>query len=134
MAILHGKDGQVLWNPTAASPLTPLISIKSFKISLKTDKVPVTCFGDTNKVYVPGLPDVSGSFAGFWNSDDLALMAAAQALTPGYLELIPHSTENSFAFSGQAYLDADLDTSVDGAPAITGTFVAGGPWTIPASS
>lgn len=135
--ILHGKDGQVKWDPsgTPSSPagLQALLSIDKFKLSLKTDKVDVTCFGDTNKVKVPGLPDVSGTFGGFWNSDEHALMAASQAITPGLLELIPHTSESSETFSGLAYLDADIDTGVSGAPTMTGTFVAAGPWTIPTS-
>ncbi len=133
MAILAGRNGQVSWNPTGtvASPmtLTPILSIDAFKLSQKTDKIPVTCFGDTNKVYVPGLPDLTGTFGGFWNSSETALWSAAESSVPGLLKLEPSTTESSFYWSGLAYLDADIDTAVNGAPKVTGTFVAAGPWT-----
>ena len=130
MAILSGRYGEVLWDPTGASPGTPVViaSIKNFKLSLKTDKIDVTCFGDENKVYVPGMKDISGSTDGFWNSADTTLVEAADAATPGLLKLVPNSTEATFFWSGLAYMDAEIDTSVDGAPALTSTFSAAGPW------
>jgi hypothetical protein len=128
--IISGRDGQVLWDATGASPGTPVevMSINNFKLSLKTDRIDVSCFGDVNRVYVPGLKDVSGSVAGFWNSEELALVEAADQVTPGLLKLVPHAAEPTFFWSGKAYMDADIDTSVDGAPALSGTFSAAGPW------
>jgi hypothetical protein len=129
MAIKTGRNGQVLWDPTGGATLTAIISLNNWKLSLKTDKVEVTCFGDSNKVYVPGLKDISGSMAGFWNSSDTALVEAADQDTPGMLKLVPNTDEATFFWSGLAYMDADIDTSVDGAPALSGTFSAAGPWT-----
>jgi hypothetical protein len=121
----------VLWDPAGVVPGTPveIVSLNNFKLSLKTDKIDVTCFGDLNKVYVPGMKDISGSVSGFWNSEDVTLVEAADAETPGLLKLVPNSTEPTFFWSGLAYMDADIDTSVDGAPALSGTFMAAGPWT-----
>jgi hypothetical protein len=128
--IKTGRDGQVLWDPAGVSPGTPVVvvSLNSWKLSLKTDRIDVSCFGDVNRVYVPGLKDVSGSLGGYWNSEELALVEAADMVTPGLLKLVPHSSEATFFWSGLAYMDADIDTSVDGAPALTGTFSAAGPW------
>lgn len=130
--IKTGRYGSVEYDPTGATPGTPvaIVSIKNFKLSLKTDKLDVTCFQDENKVYIPGMKDVSGTVAGFWNSEELTLFEAADAPTPGLLKLVPNTTENTFFWSGLAYLDADIDCSVDGAPAISGTFMAAGPWTM----
>ena len=129
--IKSGRYGQVLWDPTGTIPGTPVViaSLNNWKLSLKTDRIDVTCFNDQNKVYVPGLKDISGSVAGFWNSADETLVEAADAATPGTLKLVPNSTEPTFFWVGTAYMDADIDTSVDGAPALTGTFSAAGPWT-----
>lgn len=135
--IRHGKDGQVLYDPsgsiTSPSDLAAIAHIMSFKISLKTDKVPVTCLGDNNKVYVPGLPDISGQFSGFYAADELTLITASQSTTPGLLKLIPHGQngEDDTFFLGLAYLDADIDTGVDGAPKMSSSFVAGGSWELP---
>ena len=93
--IKTGRYGQVMWDPAGVVPGTPtaIISINNWKLSLKTDRIDVSCFGDVNRVYVPGLKDVSGSVAGFWNSEELALVEAADQETPGLLKLIPNTTE-----------------------------------------
>lgn len=133
MAIKTGRYGLVRWDPTG-QPVSPgtaeeLISINKWQLSLKTDYEDVSCFGDDNKVYVPGMRDVSGSLGGFWNSDNVALFEATEASTPGWLELVPNTTEPTFFFSGLAYLDADIDCSL-AAPKVTSQFKAAGPWTL----
>jgi hypothetical protein len=133
MAILSGRNGLVKYDPAGITPVE-IISINNFKISWKTPKQKVTCFGDTNEVYVPGLPDVQGSLNGYWNSEDVTLFEAALADVPGLLELTPNDTEPTFKFSGLAYLDADLDVKVDGSPTVTGTWMAAGPWVMAPSS
>jgi hypothetical protein len=129
MAILSGRLGQVLYDPAGVTPVA-LISINSWKMDQSTEKIDVTCFGDLNKVYVPGMKNLEGEFGGFWNSADVTLFEAADATTPGKLKLVPNSSEGTFFWSGLAYLDASIDTKVDGAPEITGKFMAAGPWTM----
>jgi hypothetical protein len=129
MAILSGRNGVVKYDAAGVTPVE-IISINEFKISWKTPKQKVTCFGDTNEVYVPGLPDVQGTLNGFWNSADTTLFEAALAEVPGMLELTPYVTEPLFKFSGLAYLDADLDVKVDAAPVVTGTWMAADSWTM----
>ncbi len=128
MAILSGRYGTVKYDPAGITPVA-LISLNSWKLSLKTDKEDVSCFGDTNKVYVPGLRDISGSLGGFWNSTNVVIFDATEATTPGLLELAPNSTEPTFKFSGLAYLDADIDCSL-AAPKVSASFMAAGPWTM----
>jgi hypothetical protein len=136
--ILAGRDGLVKWDPTGGATAVALVSIKSFTLSLATEKINVTCFQDTNRVYIPGMRDISGTLTGFWNSDDMSLIEATALTAPGMLELIPHTSDPSAAtphtFSGLAYLDAELDTDVEGAPALSGTFMAGGAWTLPTAA
>jgi|SRR5262245_6163390 hypothetical protein len=128
MAILSGRYGQVLYDPTGGATATEIASINAWTLSLKTDHLEVTCFGDPNKVYVPGLKDVSGTVGGYWNSADTTLVEAADAPTPGLLKLVPNSTEPTFFWSGLAYMDTDIDCGVNDAPALSGTFMAAGPW------
>ncbi len=132
MSIKTGRYGSVKWDATPASPETPstIISLNAWKMSLKTDYAEVTCFGDLNKVWVPGLPDFTGSLGGFWNSSNTVMFDAVRAATPGFLELMPNSTEPTFVFKGLAYMDVDIDCSLQ-APKVSGSFRAAGPWTIP---
>jgi len=126
--IKTGRYGTVKYDPAGLTPVT-VASLNTWKLSLKTDYEDVTCFGDENKVYVPGMRDISGSLGGFWNSEELVLFEATEADTPGMLELAPNNTEPTFKWSGLAYLDADIDASL-AAPKVTSTFKAAGPWTM----
>lgn len=132
MAILSGRDGQVLY--TAPTPPggteVELVSINAWKLDQKTDYEEVSAFGDTNKVYVPGLPDVDGTIGGFWNSSSLTLWTAVKNTTPGTLKLVIHEIEPLFYFEGLAYLDASIDCTL-AVPKISGTFKGAGPWTGP---
>jgi hypothetical protein len=119
MAIKTGRYGKVLWDPTGTGTLAS-----------ETEMEDVSCFGDLNRVYVPGLKDVKGTVGGFWNSAELALWDAADAGAPGTLELQPNSQESTFKFSGLAYLNASIDCSLS-APTVTGTWAAAGPWAFP---
>jgi hypothetical protein len=130
MSIKTGRYGKVAWDPAGGTALVQIISINTWKASFKTDFEDVSCFGDTNRVYIPGLMDVGGDFSGFWNAAELALFKAAMSPTPGTLQLSPNVTEAAFFWQGPAYMDADIDCSMN-APKITGTFKAAGPWTVP---
>jgi len=128
--IKGGRYGKVSFDPAGGTALVPIISINTWKGSFKTDYEDVSCFGDTNKVYVPGLMDISGSFGGFWNSAELTLFKAATSPTPGTLQLMPNTTEPAFFWQGLAYMDADIDCSMS-APKVTGSFRAAGAWSVP---
>lgn len=127
--ILSGRYGQVLYKPPTGTE-AEIISLNTWKASFKTDYEDVSAFGDTNKVYVPGLPDISGSVGGFWNSEELGLFVALQATTPGDLKLVPNRNEPEFFWKGKAYIDASIDCTL-AAPKVSGEFKAAGPWTGP---
>jgi hypothetical protein len=128
--IKTGRYGKVSFDPTGGAALAQIISINSWKGSFKPTYEDVSCFGDTNKVYIPGLMDIGGTFAGFWNSAELALFGAAMSPTPGMLQLMPNTTEPAFFWQGLAYMGADIDCSMS-APKVTGEFKAAGSWTVP---
>ncbi len=132
MAIKTGRYGTVKYSAVgSASPLTTVLSVNGWKLSLKTDYEDVTCFGDSNKVYIQGLRDINGTITGFWNSSALLLVDASQQTVPGYLQLAPNSTESTFTFAGLAWMDVDIDCTVKGAPKLSATFKAAGTWTTP---
>jgi hypothetical protein len=130
MSIKTGRYGKVSWDPAGGSALVQIVSINAWKGSFKTKYEDVSCFGDTNVVYIPGLMDISGSFEGFWNSAELAMFRAAMSPTPGTLQLMPNTTESAFFWQGSAYMDAEIDCSLD-APKVSGEFKAAGAWTVP---
>ena len=42
-------------------------ALNAWTLDMTRDKVDVTCFGDTTKQYVVGLPDTKGTFGGWWD-------------------------------------------------------------------
>lgn len=130
MSIKTGRYGEVLYDPTGTGTAALIMSLNAWSAEFKTDYEDVSCFGDQNRVYVPGLKDVSGETSGYWNSAELTLFHAADAATPGKLKLFPNNTETAFYWEGLAYLDASIDCSLS-APKVSGTFKAAGPWTGP---
>jgi hypothetical protein len=133
MAIKTGRYGSILWDPAGGAVTVPIISLNAWTLNQETEMEDVTCFGDENKVYIPGMKDTKGTVGGFWNSAEVTLWEAADSGTPGMLELLPNSQEPTFKFSGLAYLNASIDCSLS-APTIEGTFAAAGPWTTPGSA
>jgi len=126
MAIKTGRYGQVKWDAAGTTPVL-LISLNAWTGDFKTEMEDVTCFGDVNRVYIPGMKDAKGTIGGFWNSANVEIFEAAEQETPGMLELVPNSTEPTFLWSGLAYLDASIDASLQ-APKISGTWTAAGPF------
>jgi hypothetical protein len=77
--------------------------------------------------------DLSGTVSGFFNSEDLTIIEATDDDVPTWLVLVPNRNEATVLFEGPAYIDADIDTDVNGAPKLTGNFMAAGSWTLPAA-
>jgi hypothetical protein len=130
MAIKTGRYGKVSWDPAGGTALTEIISLNTWTANMETEMEDVSCFSDTNRVYVPGLKNMTGDLGGFWNSAELALWKAADAGTPGTLSLQPNLQEPGFKWQGLAYLNASIDCSLS-APKVTGSWSAAGPWTVP---
>ena len=126
MAIISGRNGQVLWDPAGTTPVE-IISLNAWTADFKTEYEDVTCFGDVNRVYIPGMKDAGGTLGGFFNSAELAVFEAAEQDTPGLLKLLPSSTEPLVFWNGPAYMDASIDASLS-APKLTGSWKAAGPF------
>ena len=125
MARYHGKTGKV----SMGTPAVPVLSLNKWSLNAATDKADVTAFGDTNKVYVQGLPDLKGSVSGFFDDQEPGLFDAADATAPVDLELMPVAGVATIKWSGPAWLDASIDVPADGPITVSGDFVAAGAWT-----
>jgi hypothetical protein len=132
MAILSGRFGQIFYDPTGAggATLVEVISLNHWTLDQAVDYEDVTCFGDVNRVYVPGLPDASGSVEGFFNSAELTIWDAVMAPTPGLLKLVPNRNEALFFWTGLAYMNASIDVDL-AVPKVAGEWRAAGPWSGP---
>lgn len=130
---IHGSRGQVLLDPEPpASPAPPVpvlvASLNSWTLDMARDKVDVTAFGDTNKQYVQGLPDVKGSIGGWYDNVNLTMFDVAAGDIPAYLNLVPDGNAPTYLWEGLAFLDASVNVSATGAVSVTSGFVGAGPW------
>lgn len=102
--------------------------LNNWSINRATDKIEVTAFADANKTYVIGLPDLSGSFTGFWDDTETKIFAAAASSDGAKIYLYPSSDAASVYHYGPAWIDASMETPVGGAVGISVNFVANGSW------
>jgi len=115
---------------TAAA--SPLPFIAEYEIDSSADQIEVTAGGDSNKVYVAGLADFSGSISGFYDS---ALTQATSALYKAsrdgvarafYLYTDTANPTSSPVFYGTAFFDFSLKAGVSGATAVSSKITAAG--------
>lgn len=114
--------------PGAAGAIEIVESLNNWSYSAKRDRVDTTCFGDRNKKKVLGLPDISGSLGGFFNSANPVLFDVADSTTPALLRLIPFKLEPQHYWQGLAYADASIKVSATGAVSVDGNWDAAGDW------
>lgn len=127
MAKYHGRRGKVYLSTSGSGTAANIGSLSSFSVDMTTDKVDVTCFGDTNKNYVQGLPDTKISFSGFFDDTTIANLYTASQSSDGIKGYFYPSTDCSgLYFYGPVWLDFSLQTSVSDAVKISGSMMANG--------
>src|SRR5262245_42801568 len=102
----HGYKGQVKMDPAPPADPTPPVAVavadlNAWSLDLSRDRADATCFGDTNKVQLQGLPNVEGDIGGIWNPDSSPdLFDAAMGDVAVYLELVPSALDAAILFKG----------------------------------
>lgn len=118
-------------DPTGGALAVVVASLNKWSLDMARDRADATCFGDTNKVYVQGLPDIKGDLGGIWDeAASQPLFEVALGDVAALLKLIPSTLAPTYLFTGLAYLDAGIEVAHDGAVTVKGSFVAAGPWTM----
>lgn len=122
-APIHGRKGRLyVAIASSAASAEPIANLRSFSIDFSTDDVEVTAFGDTNKVYVSGLPDVSGSFAGFYDTAGAQLYTAAIDGDVRNFYLYPTNNTTGTYWMGKGIFDFAIEQAVDDSVKISGSF------------
>ena len=126
MARIHGRSGKLyvgIASDTASAEAIAYVS--KISLNFETDDVEVTAFGDTNKVYVSGLPDCSGSFSGFYDDATAQTYTAATDGLARRFYWYPKtpSTAGPYWF-GTGIFDFTVESGVADAATISGTFKA----------
>lgn len=126
----HGKNGAIYLGGAKGSGGVKVAVKTDWTLQRNRDYVDATSFGDTNKTYLAGLPNVQGTFAGFLDvSGDILLNAATSDATQIYL-YAEDGTSDILIANGPGFIDGNVQTSVNDAVRYTGEFRASGNWTI----
>jgi hypothetical protein len=111
-------------NLTSAGTAEPVAFLRDWSIGFATDNVDVTAFGDTNKTYVAGLPDATGSFAGWYDDATVQMYTAAVDGVARKFYLYPDTGSVGIYWFGTALFDFNVSAAVDGAVSISGDWNA----------
>jgi hypothetical protein len=126
---LHGKNGAIyIGGPKGSGEK---VAAKSeWTLNLARDYVDATVFGDTNKTYLTGLKDISGTYAGFLdNSGDFLVNASSSDVVQLYLYSDDGASPILIA-NGPSLVDASISASNTDAVRMTGNFRAAGSWSV----
>ena len=132
---MHGAYGSFLMDPTGGASPVVVASLNKWDVDLSKDKVKVTAFGDTNQVYVDGLPDIKGSYGGWFDPEDgLVIFDAIFGSAKPFLKLLPSAALPLVLFSGKGLIDGKVSVDAGGGVSVGGSFVAAGAWVIPSAA
>jgi hypothetical protein len=122
----HGRAGRLYVGITGTNASAESVAfLNKWQITFETDDVDVTAFGDANKTYVSGLPDVGGTFSGFFDDATQQLYTAAQDGASRRFYLYPDATNNAGTYWwGTATFDFAAEGGVADAVSVSGNFKA----------
>jgi len=127
MARIAGRSGRIYAAITSAGVAEPIAFLNNWSIAFATGKINVTAFGDSNMVYVSGLPDASGTFSGFYDTATAQLYTAAIDGVARKFYLYPDNGTTAQYFFGTSLFDFNISAAVDGSVDISGSWAAATP-------
>lgn len=126
MARIHGRRGRLyagIASDTASAEVVTFLN--AWSIDFTVDKVDVTCFGESTKVYVAGIADASGTFSGFYDNATAQLFTAATDGLARKCYIYPDTSSSGIYFFGTALFDFNMSEGVGEAATISGSWSAG---------
>jgi len=127
---LHGKNGAIYIDGLKGFG-TKVATKAEWTLNLNRDYVDATVFGETNKTYLVGLKDISGTYAGLLDvSGDLLVNATSSDTVNIYLYVDDRGGSEILVAHGPGLFDAAISASNTDAVRISGNFRAAGSWTV----
>lgn len=124
MARIHGRNGRLYVGLASGGTAEPVTFLNKWSISFTTDDVDVSALGDANRVYVSGLPDVSGSISGWYDDATVQTYTAATDGVARKFYLYPDNSSTTKYWFGTAVFDFQVTGGVAEAVAVSGDFKA----------
>lgn len=121
---IHGRNGIAYVSATNGAAASPVAFLSDWTINFTVKKVDVTAMGDTNLIYVSGLPDASGDFTGFYDdASSQTFIAATDGLSRNFY-LYPSTLTQTQYFFGTILPDFSSTGGVGGAVTMKSTWNA----------
>jgi hypothetical protein len=127
---LSGDRGQIKIDPAGGAALVTVASVSKWSLNMAKDYYNVTAFGDANKVWSPGLADISGNLEAFGDMTDKTLFNVALGTTAATLALYVNTLLPTHYWKGLAWLDSAIDVGQGGAITVKSNFKAAGAWSM----
>lgn len=124
MARIAGRSGRLYAGISSGGVAEPIAYIKSWSLDFSTNKIKVTAMGDSNEVYVGGLPDAQGQVSGFYDNATPQLYTAAIDGVARKWYLYADNSLNTQYWFGTGIFDFNVNADVDGAVEIASSFAA----------
>lgn len=120
---IHGKNGIVKINGTTYA------NAATWAITVDRQFADISVFSDPGVVITAGLPSLSGSFEGLYNpSGDAA--ATYGGFTNQLVAIEVWASPSYMVASGNGYLQVSVNSSVNDAVRVNGSFRSSGAWTV----
>lgn len=127
MARSHGSNGRIYVDVAGGGNASPASFITEWSFDFTSDKQDVTAQGDTNHVYVVGLPDATGSFSGWLDVGAANLFTATTDRTARKFYAYPDVVNTpTHYFYGTAFFDFSMSSGVAAGNAISGSITPSG--------
>lgn len=122
-----GRNARIYVGIASGGTAEPIAFQTNWTLDASTDDIDVTAFGDTNKTYVSGLPDASGSFSGFFDDETNQLYTASQDGVARKFYLYTDASVTTKYFFGTGLFDFSVDVGVNDAVKVSGNWKAASP-------
>lgn len=124
MARIAGRNGRLYAGIASGGVAEPIAFLNKFSVNFSVNDYDVTSFGDTNMVYVAGLPSADGTYAGFFDTATSQLYTAATDGIARKFYLYLDTTDSSKYIFGTGIFDMSIETGVDQSVNVSGNFKA----------
>jgi hypothetical protein len=124
VARIHGRNGRLYVGIASGGTAEPVAFMNKWSLAFTTDDVEVSAFGDTNKTYVTGLPDVAGTFSGFYDDATAQTYTAATDGAARRWYLYPDNTATTKYWFGTGVFDFTVTGGIGEAVAVSGDWKA----------
>jgi hypothetical protein len=122
---IHGRNGIAYVGVTSAAAASPMAFLSDWSVNFVVNKVDVTAMGDSNLIYVAGLPDASGDFTGFYDdATSQTYVASTDGLARNFYLYPNTSLDPAQYFFGTILPDFAVTGGVAAAVAIKSTWNA----------